>query len=337
MSSVGTVLKNLLSNGTTRAAIFLIIILILWSQFQLGGLNVKLVNSYMVLALPLVVAAIGVTLVIIMGQFDLSAAGLVTLVDVLVATSLTDMNPWLMALIMVALGAAIGLVNGLFVVYGKLPAIAVTLATLIILGGVSLVLLDMPGGTVPKALIDFVKAPLIVPRALIILIVIAILWLLFRRTRLGLYMFALGEDEEALRLSGVAIKPVKLTIFALAGALYAVAGVLLAVSTETGDANIANSFLLSTFAAVAIGGTAFIGGTGSGIGTMFGALVLLAIPKLLFVLHVSNWLAQVVTGAIIILAVLIGAIAVRRQLKQQYLGLRPIPPSELAATTGRVE
>lgn len=336
MSAVSGWLRHVGSSGTARAAIFLALIFILWARFQLGGLNSRLIEGYLVLALPLIVAAIGVTLVIIMGQFDLSAAGVVTLVDVLVVTTFKGMNPWLMAVILLAIGAAIGAVNGLLVVYGKLPAIAVTLATLIILQGLSLVLLPQPGGTVPKELVNAVKGHLIVPRALIIIIVIALAWMVFRRMRLGLYMFALGEDEEALHLSGVAIKPVRITLFAAAGGLYALAGILLSISTETGDATIGNSFLLSTFAAVAVGGTAFIGGSGSGVGTLFGALILVAMPKLLFVLQVSNWMAQVVTGVIIILAVLVGAIAARRQLTRQFLSLRPMPLEAPAAAEGAV-
>lgn len=328
MTAVGNGIRSAFTNGTSRAAIILVIILFLWSRFQLGGLNMKLIDSFLVLSLPLIVASIGVTLVIITGQFDLSAAGVITIVNVLVATSLTGINPWLMVVLMILLGAAIGVVNGLFVVYGKLPAIAVTLATLIILQGLSVVLLAQPGGAVPKVLVEAVKGPFVVPRALLILVVIAIAWLLFKRTRLGIYMFALGEDEEALRLSGVAIKPVQLGVFGVAGGLYALAGVLLSVLTESADATIGDSYLLATFAAVAIGGTAFIGGSGSAIGTMLGALILVSIPKVLFVLQVSNWMVSVAQGIIIIAAVLVGAIAARRQMTDQFLALRP------AATTG---
>lgn len=337
MSAVGRAIRAALTNGTSRAFIILVIILFLWSRFQLGGLNSKLIDSFLVLALPLIVASIGVTLVIITGQFDLSAAGVMTIVNVLVATSLTGLNPWLMVLVMLVLGAFIGLINGLFVVYGKLPAIAVTLATLIILQGISLVLLAQPGGTVPKDLVNAVKEPFIIPRALIIVGVIAIAWLLFKRSRLGIYMFALGEDEEAFRLSGVAVKPVRLTIFAVAGMLYALAGVFLSVLTESADATIGETYLLATFAAIAIGGTAFIGGSGSALGTLLGALILVSIPKVLFVLQVSNWMVSIAQGIIIIAAVLVGAIAARRQLTEQFLALRPnatIAPDHPAQSEG---
>jgi len=338
MKSVGTYIRQALTNGTSRAFLLLALILFVWSRFQLGGLNTKLIDSYLVLSLPLIVAAIGVTLVIITGQFDLSAAGVMTIVNVLVATTFSEVNALLVVALMILLGAFIGTVNGLFVVYGKLPAIAVTLATLIILQGLALVLLPQPGGSVPPALVSLVKDPLVVPRALIIILLIVICWMIFKRTRLGLYMFALGEDEEAFRLSGVAVKPVRITIFALAGALYAVAGMLLSVVTESADATIGDTYLLATFAAIAIGGTAFIGGYGSALGTLLGALILVAIPKVLFVLQVSNWMVSVAQGIIIIAAVLVGAIAARKQLTDQFLALRPnatIETNETASNEGR--
>ncbi|MCY4631335.1 MAG: ABC transporter permease [bacterium] len=312
-------LGRLSTGGTTRAALFLLIVLVVWDQRQIGGLTVRLIESYLVLATPLIVASIGVTLVIITREFDLSAAGVVTLVNVLMATSLQSLNPWLMVVVFVLLGAGIGLVNGVLVVYGKLPGIAVTLATLVIPQGLALIRLKTPGGIVPRTLVDALKTHATVPRALILILALAAAWLVFRRTRLGMYMFAIGKDEEALRLSGVSTRAVRISIFSIAGALYGFAGVLIALTTETGDANIGNAYLLSTFAAVAVGGTAFVGGTGSAIGSIFGALTLVAIPKVLFVLGISNWMVQVVTGIIILIAVLLGAIAARRAKDREML------------------
>lgn len=309
-----------LRNGTIRAALVLGIFMYTWYYYQLGGLNTYLINSWLVLALPLVVASVGVTLVIITRQFDLSAAGVVTLVNVLVATKLSDTNPVIATVAMLALGAAIGCANALFVVLGKLPAIAVTLATLIILNGVSLILLPLPGGRVPQGLIDLVNQPQAsIPRPLIILALLVVAWLVYKRTKLGIYMFGVGQDEEALHLSGVSPARVRIGVFAIAGALYALAGVFLSAAIQSADATIGSTYLLQTFAAIAIGGTAFIGGSGSAIGTIIGGLTLISIPKVLFVVGISDWAQDIFTGVLIIAAVLVGAVTTRSESRQAML------------------
>lgn len=311
---------TVLRNGTIRAALILAVFLYTWWFYQLGGLNTYLINSWLVLALPLVVASVGVTLVIITRQFDLSAAGVVTVVNVLVATKLSETNPVLATVLMLALGAAIGCVNGLFVVLGKLPAIAVTLATLIILNGVALILLPLPGGRVAQGLIDFVNQPQAsFPRPLVILVLLVLAWLVFKRSKLGIYMFGVGQDEEALHLSGVSVPRVRIGIFAIAGALYALAGVFLSAAIQSADATIGSTYLLQTFAAIAIGGTAFMGGSGSAIGTILGGLTLVSIPKVLFVLGISDWAQDIFTGVLIIAAVLVGAVTTRSESRQAML------------------
>ena len=253
-------IRQILTDGTGRAVFFWLILMAIWLSLQsTQGMGVDLgqIQSYLVLSLPLIVAAIGVTLVIIMGQFDLSAAGVIGIVNVIIASTLSSWNPLLVVVLMMALGGFIGLVNGLFVILGRLPAIAVTLATLIILQGLAIVILPQPSGKIPPFLVDGVRVPFV---ALGIIVVIIIAWMLFKRSRLGLYMFALGADPEALHLSGLPVKKIQLKIFVLAGALYGLAGVFMSASLGSGDGNAADSFLLTTFAAAAIGGTAFVGG-----------------------------------------------------------------------------
>lgn len=311
-----TVVRRAANNGSVRAAVILLLFVIIWARFQTGGLTGSIINGWLVLSLPLIVAAIGVTLVIITKQFDLSAAGVIALTNVVMATAFKELNVWIVIILMLAVGALIGLINGAFVVFGKLPAIAVTLATLIVLQGIALILLVRPGGSIDPGLISVVTGPSFVPRPLLILIVVVVAWLIFKRTKLGIYMFAVGQDEEALRLSGVSIPKVRLAIFVIAGMLYALAGVFLSAAIQSGDATIGEPYLLQTFAAIAIGGTAFVGGTGSAIGTIFGALTITVIPKMLFVLGISDWSQRIFTGVLIILAVLLGAITAMRQRRK---------------------
>lgn len=305
--------RSAAGNGSVRAAFILLLFLSVWARYQFGGLNENIINGWLVLSLPLATASIGVTLVIITKQFDLSAAGVIALTNVIMATSFKGLNVWIVVVMMLAMGALIGLINGLFVVFGKLPAIAVTIATLIILEGLALILLIRPGGSMDAGLISAVTGSSLVPRPLLILVALVLLWLIFKRTKLGIYMFAVGQDEEALRLSGVSIPKVRIAIFTIAGMLYALAGVFLSAAIQSGDATIGKAYLLQTFAAIAIGGTAFIGGVGSAVGTIFGALTITVIPKMLFVVGISDWSQRVFTGLLIILAVLIGAVSAMRE------------------------
>jgi ribose transport system permease protein len=308
MNTIKRTLGRVAAAGTARSAVILIVLFYLWWRFQIGGLNDYVLNGWLVLALPLVVAAMGVTLLIIMGEFDLSAAGVVTLVNVLLATTFSHTNSLLAAIVLIAIGALIGLANGALVVYAKLPAIAVTLATLIILNGIALVKLATPGGVIPAGVVNTLTGRSTVPRALIVIVLLALGWLVVRRTRLGTYIFALGADSDALALSGIAINKARIATFAIAGALYGFAGVCLGAAIQTGDASAGSTYLLSTFAAIAIGGTAFVGGSGTAIGSILGALILTIIPKVLFVLGISDWVQTIFTGVLIILAVLAGAI-----------------------------
>lgn len=298
-------------NGTVRAGVVLAVFLAVWGANQLGGLNIFIVNSWLTLSLPLVLAATGVTLVIFTGQFDLSAAGVIALANVLTVTLLSELDARLAVLIATAVGVVIGLINGALVVWGRLSAIAVTLAMYIMLSGFALIVLPTPGGRMPDGLVDLFTGPFIVPRSLILLVVIIVAWLVFRRTRLGIHLFAVGQDPEAVRLSGISVARVQMTAFATAGGFYALAGVVLAAAIQSGDASSGASYLLQTFAAIAIGGTAFTGGRGSVIGTVLGALTLTAIPKFLFVIGISNWVGEIFTGALIVIAVLVGALSAR--------------------------
>jgi ribose transport system permease protein len=308
---------NALQNGTSRAVLVLVFFLVLWASSQLGGLSLYLINSWLTLSLPLIIASIGVTLVMFSGQFDLSAAGVVTLTNVLMATFFNQMNPWLAFVGAIVVGAAIGMINGLLVVVGRLPAIAVTLAVNIVIGGLALVILPTPGGKIAAPLIALFTGPLLIPRSFVIIALLIGAWLVYRRTKFGIFIFAVGQDEESLKLSGISVPRVRIAVFTIAGALYALAGVTLSAVIQSGDASIGSTYLLQSFAAIAIGGTAFVGGSGSVLGTILGALTLTVIPKVLFVLGINGWVQQVFTGALIIGAVLLGAVSLRNARRKK--------------------
>jgi ribose transport system permease protein len=240
---------------------------------------------------PLAIAAVGTTLVLITGGFDLSVAGTISLSNVIAATTMAE-HPgavWLIVLIVIAVGLLIGLVNGLLVRAG-LQSLAVTLGTFIVLTGVALVILPAPGGEVPESFALALTNPLgPVPVALIALAVLAAAWWAFSTSPLGVAAFAVGADRQAARMSGVRTATVEVLCYTLAGGLYAAAGVYLTAITASGDPNAGRPFLLTCFAAMALGLVGFRGGAGSAVAAMLGAGSLVALPKLLFAAGVEDF------------------------------------------------
>jgi len=143
-----------------------------------------------------------------------------------------------------------------------------------------------------------------IPVAIIIATLVALLWFVFRRTNAGRNLLAVGQDAKAAELSGINVARTQFFSFIWAGALYALAAYFLAALTSTGSPSAGEPFLLLTFAAVALGGTAFGGGRGSVTASLLGAATLVLMQKLLFSVGVSSFYTGMIQGMIMVLAVL---------------------------------
>ncbi|CAB3745595.1 hypothetical protein LMG24238_07718 [Paraburkholderia sediminicola] len=257
--------------------------------------------------LTLVIAAMGSTIVILSGGFDLSAASVVSLVNVVVATSLKDsvLSQVSVALIGVSIGALVGAINGIFVALLRLQSIVVTLATLFIAGGAALLWLNSPGGTVPAGFSSFFVGSAIddkLPAAVVVVIVVGGVWLALKKTRFGTALYAVGSDEDAAAYSGISVRKTKFLAYTIAGGFYGLAGVIVTAATSTGDALVGQSLLLETFAAAVLGGTLLGGGRGGCIGTIVGGYSLMLITNILLVLNVPAFYSTLVQSLVLILA-----------------------------------
>ncbi|MER7795970.1 ABC transporter permease [Microbacterium sp. NPDC096154] len=274
--------------------------------------NLYSFSNFVLLLMPLAVAAIGTSTVLITGGADMSVAGMIGLSNVL-ATVLISAHPEQMYAIMggvLVLGLLVGLVNGLLVVLLRLQAIAVTLASYIVMTGVALVLLPAPGGSVPIEFTSLLKGSVAgVPTALAVLVVLGLAWSWARRTRAGVTLFAIGNDRQAAVISGLPVRGTEIGAYTFAGFTYALAGLYLTALTASGDPNAGFPFLLTTFAAIALGLVSFRGGKGSAIGALFGAATLTALPKLLFGLGIQDFWSGLIQGLTILLALGIPLVA----------------------------
>lgn len=284
-----------------------------------GGLNLALSKPFgyfdIVSTLnntgTLAIAAMGQTIVIIVGGLDLSAGAVVSLSNCIFVSGVgasTDATTGLLWMVISILaGCAAGATNGFFIAYMRLQPIVVTLANMFVIQGLTLLVQHEPGGSVAPEYTTVVTGDLIpgvLPSCLAVLIGLQLLWVLLRRTRFGIALYAIGSDEEAARANGIRSASVKFTAYVIAGGCYGFAGVFLTAQTGSADPLVGSAMLLPIFVAVLLGGTYMGGGRGGCLGTLFGALTLMLIVNLLLVLRVSAYFGTAAEGLLLILAVL---------------------------------
>jgi ribose transport system permease protein len=308
-------LRRLFSSGTGVIALIYVVLYVLfalWDHSALtSGTVVNLANN----AAPLAIAAAGETMVVLARGFDLSVAGVISLTNVIMAAYPMEGpdGAAISLLICLAVGGMVGLVNGYLVSVLKLQSIAATLATMIICQGLALVILDAPGGTVSDFVADQLTDVVIgvVPVAGLIILVIVAVWLVFQRTAMGIALYTVGSDEVSAQLSGISVSSTRFIGFVSAGMLYGLAGFMLSAQTATGNPNGGASFLMLTFAAVALGGTSLSGGRGSVVGSILGAGTLMLLQKVLFAGGVSSFYTGIFQGTVLVIAVVFGGLITR--------------------------
>ncbi len=261
----------------------------------------------------LAIAAIGETLVVISGGFDLSVGAVISLVNVVLATSMRDNPESMMAWSMAGVGIGIvaGLFNAFFIAVMRLQSIVVTLATMFIVQGITLLAMDKPGGAIPPTLSTLIvgdAVPGFVPMPIVILAAFIVLWLYIKSTRFGTAIYAVGSDAEASRSTGIHVSWIQFGVYVLAGACYGLAGVFVSAQTGAGDPLIGNPMLLQVFTAIVVGGTQLGGGRGGPAGSIVGAYVLMMVVNILLVLNVSAYYSTLAEGVILFLAVLSGSL-----------------------------
>jgi ribose transport system permease protein len=274
-------------------------------------------------------AAIGQTLVILSGGFDLSAGAVISLVNVVLATSMDPMatgsSVALWTLVGIGVGMLVGAFNGFFIAVLRMQPIVVTLSTMFILQGVTLLVMDKPGGFVSPDLGAFYLGDAIdgwLPMPLVVIGVVLLAWFWLKGTRFGTALYAVGSDPDAAASVGVRVVLVRFFVYVIAGGCYGLAGVFISAQTGSGDPLVGNPLLLSMFAAVVVGGTRLGGGQGGPVGTVFGAYILMMVVNILLVLNVSAYYSTIAEGTILILAVLAGSLSHGSVLARQFRATR---------------
>ncbi|CRM72034.1 ribose ABC transporter permease [Pseudomonas sp. 25 R 14] len=255
------------------------------------------------------IIAVGMTCVILTGGIDLSVGPVMALSGTLTAgLMVAGLPPGLAIGAGLLIGVAFGVGNGLFVAYLHMPPIIVTLATMGIARGFGLMYTDgYPISGLPEWFGFFGRESLFgiqVP-ILIMLVTYLVAYVLLQHTRIGRYIYAIGGNEEAVRLSGVRAARFKLLVYGLSGLTAAIAGLVLTSRLMSGQPNAGIGFELDAIAAVVLGGASIAGGRGVIAGTLLGAMLLGVLNNGLNMLGVSPYVQSVIKGAIILLAIFI--------------------------------
>jgi len=305
--------KFLANNGALVGLVVLCLALFIATPDFLTGQNLLNIG---IQVSTVAVLAFGMTFVIVAGGIDLSV-GAVAALSAMVSSWLfvsAGLPGWLTLLGGLATGLLAGTVNGLANAYGKLPSFIATLAMLSVARGLTLVISDgRPIKTAPE--VSFLGGNLgPVPMPIVVLLLSALVAsFVLNRTVIGRSMYAVGGNAEAARLSGLPVKRILVTVFALAGLFAALAGLLLAGRLDSAQPQAAAGYELDAIAAVVIGGASLSGGLGKISGTFVGALVLVVIRNGLNLLNVTSFWQQVVIGVVIALAV--GVDVLRRKTR----------------------
>jgi len=255
------------------------------------------------------IIAVGMTCVILTGGIDLSVGPVMALSGTLTAgLMVAGLPPGLAIGAGLLIGVAFGIGNGLFVAYLHMPPIIVTLATMGIARGFGLMYTDgYPISGLPEWFGFFGRQSLLgiqVP-ILIMLVTYLVAYVLLQHTRIGRYIYAIGGNEEAVRLSGVRAARFKLLVYGISGLTAAIAGLVLTSRLMSGQPNAGIGFELDAIAAVVLGGASIAGGRGVIVGTLLGAMLLGVLNNGLNMLGVSPYVQSVIKGAIILLAIFI--------------------------------
>ncbi len=306
----------LIDNGIIIAFVLLVVALALSSEHFLTSANIRNVLRQTSINGLL---AIGMTFVILTGGIDLSVGSVLAfggmIAAIFASSSLGEQYPLYVALPLGLLaGTVLGMVNGSLVAFFRVPPFVVTLGMLSIARGLTLIASNgMPVSrlspeyiTVGQGMVLGIPVPV-----LIFFGVFAIAWIVLYQTPFGRYVYAVGGNEEAARISGVNARMVKFTVYAISGCLAALGGIILSARTTAGLPQAGVAYELDAIAAVVIGGTSLAGGQGRLFGTLIGALIIGVVNNGLDLLGVSAYYQLTFKGAIIVAAVLLDSIRQR--------------------------
>lgn len=283
----------------------LIITFSIFSEYFLTSRN--LLNITRQISINLIIA-IGMTFVILTGEIDLSVGSIAALAGVATGSVIVVTSSIFLGIMAgIFVGVLIGLLNGVLTVYGKVQSFIVTLAMLGLARGLALVWTDgKPISGLPSnfSILGAGYVGIIPVSTIVAIFIFVIAFIIFSRTKHGVYIRSIGANREAARLSAIPVKRYRIIAFLLSGLLSAVGGIIITSRLISAQPTAAEGMELNVIAAVILGGSSLSGGIGTITGTLLGAIIIGVINNGMNLIGISAFFQQIVKGIIILVAVL---------------------------------
>ncbi|MDR2144174.1 MAG: ABC transporter permease [Treponema sp.] len=293
--------------------LFLLAILFLLAFFTEGFFSLNNTMSMLNRFSYVLISAIGMNLIIITSNIDVSAGGLISVVCLFIAAlGKFDLGFAVLLPVAMLMGAFLGLVNALFITRFRIPAIVATLATAQLFSGILPLVVEGSLYDLPPSftwLAFEAKLFGVIPASVLIMAVVAAFFLWFMKySRFSKKIYAVGNNREAARLSGINVDRVVVLTYMIAGILFGVTAVIIATASQRVTTTMGTGLEMTFIAAVVLGGTSVAGGSGKLLGTVFGAAILSVIAPAINYLGISSDWSDAIMGAIIIIAVVTSAL-----------------------------
>ncbi len=310
------------------AALFLS--LLIFTKLIQPGFGLSGLDSLARATLPFAFATAAMTVVVLAGGIDLSVASMMAVASVTGARLMegaTESQSVAVVAFVLLVGLAMGALNGLLIVLTKVPDIVVTLSMLFVWEGVALLILQGPEGACAVWLTELIRGGLTLPlipealtvwlpkAAVLVIVVLAVIWVPVRRSKLGLSIYAVGSDPLAAFRSGVSLGRTRIAAYAIAGLFAAFGGLALTMATGIGEP-IPGPYLMASVAAVVLGGVALTGGKGGLIGPILAVFILRLVRMDLTLMSVDPNVTTIIEGTIMVIVVMFGGLlAVRGRMR----------------------
>ncbi len=291
----------------------LLLIALLFSIMNENFLLINNIENVFIQTAINIVLASGMTIVILTGGIDLSVGALMamTAVSAMLFSSMTPLAP----LVAIGLGGVIGAIVGILIAYVKLPPFIVTLggltsyrgAAFLLAKGTTIINNDLNFSWVANSKIFGISYLIIIS-----LLLAVVLWVVLRKTVFGVWVYSIGGNEEAARLTGIPVQWVLVIVYMISGLCAGLAGVMISSRLYSANGFLGNGAELDAIAAVILGGTSFVGGIGGIGGTLIGALIIGVLDNGLTLMQVSDFWQSVIKGLVIVIAVIIDKIRNRK-------------------------
>lgn len=291
------------------AAVPLVVLMIVLPIANPRFLTVSNLTGVLVQAAVYVIMALGMSFVLMTGGIDLSQGSLLALVGVVAAYIVGHQGSIILAIIVSLLvGALVGLANGTIISCLKIPPFIMTLSTMYLCRGLTLVITQASPITISDKNFRWIGSGSVagIPVPVIIFIIAAVVGqFILSYTATGRYILAVGSNREAARLSGIKTRWNECKVYIISGIMVSIAGIVYVARLGAAQANVGQSYEMEAVAASVLGGTSVLGGEGGIIGTVLGAIVVAIIRNAIVLLEISTYYQQMITGAVILLAVIV--------------------------------